>query len=122
MTRGWAGVRATAVGESAPAAYTTVPMDSFVPPDRREPLLFAALPGIARPLPWTPPAPGPTAVEPCTAIADYLGRDDVWMKRDDLISPLYGGNKVRRYEFVLADALARGARAIVTTGGLASTQ
>jgi D-cysteine desulfhydrase len=97
-------------------------MDPFLPPHRREPLLFAEFPTIARALPWTPLAHGPTAVEPCTAIADYLGRDDVWMKRDDLISPLYGGNKVRRYEFVLADALARGARAIVTTGGLASTQ
>jgi D-cysteine desulfhydrase len=44
------------------------------------------------------------------------------MKRDDLISPLYGGNKVRRYEFLLADAKTRGARRIVTAGGIASTQ
>ena len=64
----------------------------------------------------------PTAVERCTALASYLGRDDVWMKRDDLISPLYGGNKIRRYEFLLAEAVARGATSIVTAGGLASTQ
>lgn len=44
------------------------------------------------------------------------------MKRDDLVSPLYGGNKVRRYEFVLADAKAKGKKRIVTVGGLASTQ
>ena len=44
------------------------------------------------------------------------------MKRDDLVSPLYGGNKVRRYEYVLADAKARNAKRIVTIGGLASTQ
>lgn len=64
----------------------------------------------------------PTKVEPCTAIFDWLGSDRVWMKRDDLISPLYGGNKVRRYEFLLADAKARGKARIVTVGGLASTQ
>ena len=44
------------------------------------------------------------------------------MKRDDLASPLYGGNKVRRYEFLLADAKAKDARRIVTAGGIASTQ
>ena len=44
------------------------------------------------------------------------------MKRDDLASPLYGGNKVRRYEFVLADLFERNKTRIVTAGGLASTQ
>ncbi len=63
----------------------------------------------------------PTAVEACDAIHDWLGRDGVFMKRDDLVSRLYGGNKVRRYEFVLADAKERGAKRIVTLGGLASS-
>ena len=63
------------------------------------------------------------SVEPCSAIGTWLGRrDGVFMKRDDLVSPLYGGNKVRRYEYVLADARARNAKRIVTVGGLASTQ
>ena len=44
------------------------------------------------------------------------------MKRDDLVSPIYGGNKVRRFEFLLADAKARGAKRLVTVGGVASTQ
>ena len=64
----------------------------------------------------------PTAVEPCDAIADWLDRTGVFMKRDDLASPLYGGNKVRRYEFVLADLFERNKTRIVTAGGLASTQ
>lgn len=93
-----------------------------MPRERRAPLLFDALPGMAGRVPWRPLAHVPTPVERCTAIADWLGRDDVWMKRDDLASPLYGGNKVRRYEFVLADAEQRGARRLVTVGGLASTQ
>jgi D-cysteine desulfhydrase len=89
---------------------------------RISPLLFEALPDLARTVPWTPLAHVPTAVEPCDAIASWLGRGGVFMKRDDRISPLYGGNKVRRYEFVLADAKAKGARRIVTAGGIASTQ
>jgi D-cysteine desulfhydrase len=70
-----------------------------------------------------PLARTPTAVEPCSAIAPWLGRSEgVFMKRDDLVAPLYGGNKIRRFEFVLADAKERGAKRIVTVGGIASTQ
>src|SRR5262245_46004453 len=86
------------------------------------PRLSDAFPGLAGKLPWRSLAQVPTAVEPCDAIAGWLGRGGVWIKHDDQISPLYGGNKVRRYEFVLADALERGSRRIVTAGGLASTQ
>jgi D-cysteine desulfhydrase len=93
-----------------------------IPADRKSPLLFDALPGLAGVVPWTPLAHVPTAVEPCDAIRDWLGRGGVFMKRDDLVSPLYGGNKVRRYEFVLADAKAKGKERIVTAGGIASTQ
>jgi D-cysteine desulfhydrase len=85
-------------------------------------LLFDALPGLAQRVPWRPLAHVPTPVEPCRTIADWLGHADVWMKRDDLVSPLWGGNKVRRYEFVFADAEAKKASRIVTAGGLASTQ
>jgi D-cysteine desulfhydrase len=92
------------------------------PAERRAPLLFDAFPGLARNVPWIPLAHAPTAVEPCDAIASWLGRTGVFMKRDDLVSPLYGGNKVRRYEFLLADAKQRGARRLVTAGGIASTQ
>jgi D-cysteine desulfhydrase len=98
-------------------------MGDVIPPDRTRPLLFDALPDLAKRTPWTPLAHVPTAVEPCDAIGAWLGRSSgVYMKRDDLVSPLYGGNKVRRYEFVLADAKRKGKKRIVTVGGLASTQ
>ena len=97
-------------------------MATASPALRARPPLFDALPSLAATVPFLPLAVAPTAVERCAALAPWLGRDDVWMKRDDLISPVYGGNKVRRYEFVLADARARGATSIVTLGGLASTQ
>jgi D-cysteine desulfhydrase len=95
----------------------------MIPAGRTEPLLFREFPELAKNTPWMPLAHVPTAVEPCDAIAGWLGRSSgVFMKRDDLVSPLYGGNKVRRYEFLLADARARGKKRIVTVGGLASTQ
>ncbi len=84
-------------------------------------MLFDELPGLAA-MPWRALAHLPTPVESCDAIAPWLGRTGVFMKRDDLVSPLYGGNKVRRFEFVLADAEARDRKRIVTTGGIASTQ
>lgn len=95
----------------------------MLPTATRTPLLFDAYPSLARALPFVPLCDVPTPVEPCSAIAGYLGRrEGVAMKRDDRISSLYGGNKVRRYELVLGDALARGARRLVTVGGIASTQ
>ncbi len=88
----------------------------------RESRLLGEFPKLRGSVPWMPLANVPTPVEPCTSIASYLGRSDVWMKRDDAIHPVFGGNKIRRFEHVLADAQARGAREIITVGGLASTQ
>jgi D-cysteine desulfhydrase len=85
---------------------------------KREPLLFAEAPG-ARTLPFLPLAELPTPVEPL--VLPGL-RGGLFQKRDDRASALYGGNKVRRFEWVLADALDRGARTVVTAGGYASTQ
>jgi len=83
---------------------------------------MAEAPELAASVPWRPLAHTPTPVEPATAAEPYLGRGGVWIKRDDLASPLYGGNKVRRFEHLLADAERRGARELITVGGLASTQ
>jgi D-cysteine desulfhydrase len=87
-------------------------------PVRREPLLFAEAPR-ARALPFLPLLEGPTPAGP---VPEGVLRAGLFHKRDDQASSLYGGNKVRRYEWVLADALDRGARTIVTAGGYASTQ
>ena len=96
--------------------------EGWRPAQRRAPALFTAFPALREQIPFLPLAHAPTPVTRLDALASYLGRDDVWMKRDDLASPLYGGNKIRRYEFVLADAIARGAKRVVTAGGIASTQ
>ncbi len=54
------------------------------------------------------------------AVDEFAGR--VFVKRDDRVSPLYGGNKVRRWEWLLGEALDRGARTLLTVGGTGSTQ
>jgi len=92
----------------------------LVPKTRRLPL-FEAFPEMPGAVPWRPLVHAPTAVERLPA-SEYLGRGDVWIKRDDLVSPLYGGNKVRRFEFLFAEAEAKGRKTLVTVGGLASTQ
>lgn len=47
-------------------------------------------------------------------------RTSLWIKRDDLTHPLYGGNKVRKLERLLDDAEKRGAEEIVTVGAAGS--
>lgn len=48
------------------------------------------------------------------------GAPQLWIKRDDLTGYLGGGNKLRKLEYVLADALSQGATTIVTTGSITS--
>jgi 1-aminocyclopropane-1-carboxylate deaminase/D-cysteine desulfhydrase-like pyridoxal-dependent ACC family enzyme len=48
---------------------------------------------------------------------DALG---MWVKRDDLTSPIYGGNKVRKLERLIPEALARGKKRIITVGAAGS--
>jgi 1-aminocyclopropane-1-carboxylate deaminase/D-cysteine desulfhydrase-like pyridoxal-dependent ACC family enzyme len=59
----------------------------------------------------TPVASLPTVSLPGTA---------VWVKHDDVSAALYGGNKVRKLEYVLGDARARGASTLVTLGAVGS--
>jgi D-cysteine desulfhydrase family pyridoxal phosphate-dependent enzyme len=48
------------------------------------------------------------------------GAPQLWIKRDDLTGYLGGGNKLRKLEYVMADALAHGATTVVTTGSITS--
>jgi D-cysteine desulfhydrase len=62
----------------------------------------------------------PTPVERLSGISRLLDRDNLYIKRDDLSSRAYGGNKVRKLEFLLADALKHGAVRVITSGGAGS--
>ena len=62
-----------------------------------------------------------TPIEPLNQLQRAIpGAPQLWIKRDDLSGYLGGGNKLRKLEYVMADALARGATTIVTTGSITS--
>jgi D-cysteine desulfhydrase len=62
---------------------------------------------------------GPTPIARRPALDDLLGVE-LWIKRDDATSGAESGNKLRKLELLLADALDRKAAAVVTCGGLQS--
>lgn len=64
--------------------------------------------------------PTPVTEEP--ELARRWGQAGLWVKRDDLANPLYGGSKVRTLEFFLGRARAVGADSVVTMGPYGSHQ
>jgi 1-aminocyclopropane-1-carboxylate deaminase/D-cysteine desulfhydrase-like pyridoxal-dependent ACC family enzyme len=61
----------------------------------------------------------PTPVERLDDLSQRTG-SELWVKRDDLTAAEYGGNKVRKLEYLLGEAQRRGAEAIITAGALGS--
>ncbi|KAH7679873.1 1-aminocyclopropane-1-carboxylate deaminase/D-cysteine desulfhydrase protein [Dioscorea alata] len=53
-------------------------------------------------------------------LPDLPEETEVWIKRDDLSGMQLSGNKVRKLEFLLAEALAQGADCVITIGGVQS--
>jgi 1-aminocyclopropane-1-carboxylate deaminase len=77
-----------------------VPLDAF----ERYPLLF-----------------GPSPVHPLDRLSEHLGGARIWAKREDCNSGLaFGGNKTRKLEYLLPDALACGGDTLVSIGGVQS--
>ncbi|MCL4264896.1 MAG: pyridoxal-phosphate dependent enzyme [Anaerolineae bacterium] len=62
----------------------------------------------------------PTPLEPLPNLTRQLGGPQLWIKRDDGYGPGMGGNKGRKLEFLMAEALRQGKRKVVTFGGLQS--
>jgi 1-aminocyclopropane-1-carboxylate deaminase/D-cysteine desulfhydrase-like pyridoxal-dependent ACC family enzyme len=61
----------------------------------------------------------PTPVEEMRHSSEHL-ETRVWVKRDDLTAAEFGGNKVRKLEFLLGDLRARGADTVITSGAAGS--
>jgi D-cysteine desulfhydrase len=78
------------------------------------PLLHDRFPALRATLPHVALGAGPTPVRPLRAIAE------AWCKEDGRYGDPYGGNKVRKLEWVLADARRRGSRTVLTIGALAT--
>jgi 1-aminocyclopropane-1-carboxylate deaminase len=64
---------------------------------------------------------GPSPVHPMDRLSAHLGGARMWAKREDCNSGLaFGGNKVRKLEYLAADALATGCDTLVSIGGVQS--
>lgn len=60
--------------------------------------------------------PHATPIEAMPRLSAMLGGPDLFIKRDDLLGLAGGGNKTRKLEFLVADALAQGADTLITVG------
>ena len=64
----------------------------------------------------------PTPIEPLPRLSAALGGPQLFIKRDDQTGLAFGGNKTRKLEFLVAEALAQGARTLVSAGAFQSNQ
>ncbi len=62
---------------------------------------------------WTP-------LEPLPNLSAALAGPELWIKRDDMLGLASGGNKTRKLEFLVAEALAQGADTLITVGAVQS--
>ncbi len=86
------------------SSLTMTPPSSRLATFARHPLLF-----------------GPSPVHPLERLTKQLGGAEVWAKREDCNSGLaFGGNKTRKLEYLVADALAKGCDTLVSIGGVQS--
>jgi 1-aminocyclopropane-1-carboxylate deaminase/D-cysteine desulfhydrase-like pyridoxal-dependent ACC family enzyme len=78
------------------------------------PVLFDYYPDLIERMSWTLLGSLPTPVHRLR----HFHHDNLWIKRDDKTSSTYGGNKVRKLEFLLADAIKMNKTGVVTIGGI----
>jgi 1-aminocyclopropane-1-carboxylate deaminase/D-cysteine desulfhydrase-like pyridoxal-dependent ACC family enzyme len=90
------------------------PSMSYLPP------LFNQFERLRDLLPFRSVGTFPTPVHRLDGLCATTGAGPLYIKRDDISGLLYGGNKVRKLEFLLADALGQGAVRVLTSGAAGS--
>lgn len=107
-------------------AHTTTSTALSVFQDHRA-CIFSCFPGLCNKLPYISLGTLPTPVQKLKNLGEFLNIPNLYIKRDDLTgktvfdgTQLFGGNKVRKLEFFLADALYQGAKTVMTFGGVGS--
>ncbi len=84
-------------------------------------VLFDVLPALRGRVPWASLGVFPTPVADATRVlASAQLSGELWLKRDDLSSPIYGGNKLRLLEHLLAEAQQAGASCVYSSGATGS--
>ncbi len=85
----------------------------------RQPAIFDAYPDLQENIPWISILSKPTPTRQLNQLVESLKtKEELWVKLDNLTSDKYGGNKVRKLEFLIAEALQQKKVQIATLGGL----
>ncbi len=82
--------------------------------------LFEYYPSIQSHVPYISLGSFPTPVIRLDNLSKYLSVPSIWMKRDDISGVIYGGNKVRKLEFVFGKVIDRGYKKILAYGSIGS--
>jgi 1-aminocyclopropane-1-carboxylate deaminase/D-cysteine desulfhydrase-like pyridoxal-dependent ACC family enzyme len=82
--------------------------------------LFERYPFLQKKLPYISLCEFPTPVQKLDQLGNKLGIGQLYIKRDDLSGRLYGGNKPRKLEFILGDALHSKKKELITFGAAGS--
>lgn len=83
----------------------------------KNPLIMQRFPGLQN-IPWMNLTNLPTPIEELVGLEKELDFKGIYIKRDDITNPFYGGNKPRKYEYVFADAIKKNRRNILTLGAI----
>lgn len=89
--------------------------------ENKKPILFDVYPNLEGKVPWVPLLTGaPSKVEKLKELEKYLNLNGggIYIKRDDKIHETYGGNKLRKIEFIFGEVLKKNKKGIITLGGI----
>ncbi|MBM4445985.1 MAG: pyridoxal-phosphate dependent enzyme [Chloroflexi bacterium] len=81
-------------------------------------VLFEKYAGLKNNIAWKSLGNFPTPVRRLEKLGREIGYENIWIKEDNKSSEYYGGNKVRKLEFTLPDALRKKKKTIMTYGGI----
>jgi 1-aminocyclopropane-1-carboxylate deaminase/D-cysteine desulfhydrase-like pyridoxal-dependent ACC family enzyme len=84
------------------------------------PYIYKEFPGLQNKIPYISLGQFPTPVKKLESLGNYLGVKNLYFKDDGISAPFFGGNKIRKLEFLLADVLYSGAKSIITIGDAGS--
>lgn len=86
-----------------------------------KPVLFYFYPNLEKKIPWIPLLMGlPTNLDRLTELENEfdLKGGEIYIKRDDKIHHIYGGNKLRKFEFIFGKVKKKKKKGVLTTGGI----
>jgi D-cysteine desulfhydrase len=89
--------------------------------ENKKPTLFEVYPNLEEKVPWISILTGiPSNVDKLTELENYLKLNDgeIYIKRDDKDHKIYGGNKLRKFEFIFGEVLKKKKKGIITLGGI----